>query len=239
MSIHIAAQKGDVAKTILLPGDPLRAKFIAETFLENVKQYNSVRGMLGFTGTYKGVPISTQGTGMGIPSISIYVHELIHEFGVKNLIRVGTCGGLQEKTKIRDVILASSASTTSNVNRRRFGELDFAPTADFELLLAAYNAAKAQGLSVHVGNVLSGDIFYDETGASATLAKAGCLAVEMEAAALYTEANLAGVRGLALLTVSDSLVTGEITTSEERQTTFLDMMKVALDAAVEMAGKEE
>lgn len=234
MSIHIGAKKGDIAKSILLPGDPLRAKFIAENFLEDVKQYNDVRGMLGYTGKYKGVEVSVQGTGMGIPSISIYVHELIHEYGVKNLIRVGTCGSIQEKAKVRDVILASSASTTSGVNKNRFRNFDYAPTADFDLLLNAYNTAKELNTEVIVGNVLSSDIFYDETAAFKLFQKAGTLAIEMEAAALYTEANLANVRALSILTVSDSLVTSEETSAEERQKTFKEMMKIALETVVKI-----
>lgn len=232
MSIHIGAKKGDIAETILLPGDPLRAKFIAENFLENPVQYNDVRGMLGYTGTYKGVPVSVQGTGMGIPSISIYAHELIHDFGVKNLIRVGSCGSMQENVKVRDVIIASSASTTSSINKNRFRGMDFAPTASFELLHTAYNEAKELGIKVHVGNVLSSDIFYDSTGASALFMEAGTLGVEMEAAALYTEAAFAGVNALTILTVSDSLITGEETTALERQETFKEMMKIALETAV-------
>lgn len=234
MSTHIGAQKGQIAKTILLPGDPLRAKFIADTFLTDVIQYNNVRGMLGFTGKYKGVEVSVQGTGMGIPSISIYAHELIHEYGVKNLIRVGTCGSIQEKAKVRDVILAESASTTSGVNKNRFRNFDFAPSADFDLLLAAYNSAKELNKNVHVGNVLSSDIFYDETGAFKLFQKAGTLGIEMEAAALYTEAAMANVRALTILTVSDSLVTSEETTAEERQKTFVDMMEIALEAVVKI-----
>ncbi|MBR0574918.1 purine-nucleoside phosphorylase [Proteiniclasticum sp. BAD-10] len=235
MSTHIGAKKGDIAKTILLPGDPLRAKFIAETFLENPVCYNEVRGMLGYTGTYKGVQVSVQGTGMGIPSISIYAHELIHEYGVKNLMRVGSCGSMQEGVKIRDVILASSASTTSSINKNRFRGLDFAPTASFELLHTAYIKAQELGIKVHVGNVLSSDIFYDTTGATKLFMEAGTLGVEMEAAALYTEAAFAGVNALTLLTVSDSLITGEETTAMERQETFKDMMKIALETAVAMA----
>ncbi len=238
MSVHISAEKGEIAKTILLPGDPLRAKFIAETFLENPKQYNNVRGMLGYTGTYKGVKISVQGTGMGIPSISIYVHELIHEYGVKNLMRVGSCGAMQEHVKIRDVILASSASTNSSINKNRFRGLDFAPTASFELLSTAYAKAKELGIeNIHVGNVYSSDVFYDESDAVKLFMEAGCLGVEMEAAALYTEAALAKVNALTLLTVSDSLITGEATTSQERQETFKEMMKIALETAVAMDQK--
>ena len=238
MSTHIEAKKGEIAKTILLPGDPLRAKFIAENFLENPKQYNNVRGMLGYTGTYKGVEVSVQGTGMGIPSIAIYVHELIHEYGVKNLMRVGSCGSMQEHVKIRDVILASSASTNSSFNKNRFKGLDFAPTASFELLKIAHEKALELGINnIHVGNVYSSDTFYDKTGAVKLFMEAGTLGVEMEAAALYTEAALAKVNALTLLTVSDSLITGEETTSQERQETFKEMMKIALETAVAMDQK--
>lgn len=235
MSVHIGAKKGDIAKSVLMPGDPLRAKFIAENFLENASCYNEVRGMYGFTGTYKGVPISVQGSGMGVPSIGIYAHELIHEYEVKNLIRVGSCGSLQPHCGIRDVILASAVSTTSAINKNRFRGMDFAPTADFDLLLAAYESAKELGKKVHVGNVLCADLFYDETDAHKMFQAFGTLAVEMESTALYTEAAMAGVRALCILTVSDSLVTGESTSSEERQSTFTDMMEIALNAAVKMS----
>lgn len=234
MSIHIGAQPGAIAPNILLPGDPLRAKFIAENFLENPIQYNNVRGMLGYTGTYKGIPVSVQGTGMGIPSISIYVHELIHDYGVKNLIRVGSAGAIRPEVEIRDVVLASSASTTNGFNRNRFRNFDYAPAADFELLRAAYDAAKELNLSPKVGNVLSSDIFYDETNAHELFAKAGTLCVEMEASGLYTAAAMAGVRPLAILTISDSIVTGAATSSEEREKTFTDMMQIALEALVTM-----
>ncbi len=234
MSIHIGAKPGDIAKTILLPGDPLRAKFIAENFLENPVQFNEVRGMLGFTGTYKGVPVSVMGTGMGIPSISIYIHELIHEYGVKNLMRVGSAGAIVPEVNIRDVVLASSASTTNGFNKNRFRGFDFAPTADFTLLSKAHESTRELGIEPIVGNVLSSDIFYDETNAHELFAKAGTLCVEMEAAGLYTAAAMAKVRALAILTISDSLVTGEATTSEERQKTFTDMMKIALETAVKM-----
>ncbi len=232
MSVHIGAKKGEIAETILLPGDPLRAKFIAENFLENVKQYNNVRGMLGYTGTYKNMPVSVQGTGMGIPSISIYVHELIHDFGVKNLIRVGSAGAIVPEVNIRDVVLASSASTTNGFNKNRFRGFDYAATADFMLLTDAYKSAEELGIKPIVGNVLSSDIFYDETNSHELFAKAGTLCVEMEAAGLYTAAAMARVRALAILTISDSLVTGEATTSEERQETFTEMMKIALETAV-------
>ncbi|WP_349410131.1 purine-nucleoside phosphorylase [Pseudalkalibacillus sp. SCS-8] len=234
MSIHIGANKGDIAETILLPGDPLRAKYIAETFLEDVTCYNEVRGMLGFTGTYKGKRISVQGTGMGVPSISIYAHELIDSYGVKNLIRVGTCGAYQKDVKVRDVILAMSASTDSSTNRHRFGGIDFAPTANFDLLHDAYGKAVERGLEVKVGNVFTSDTFYNDTmDLAKQLADYQVLAVEMETSALYTLANKFGVNALSVLTVSDHVFTGESTSSEERQKTFNDMIEVALDTAVE------
>lgn len=234
MSVHIGAKKGEIAKTILLPGDPLRAKYIAENFLENPVLFNNVRGMLGFTGTYKGVKVSVMGTGMGIPSHSIYVHELIHEYGVKNLIRVGSAGAIVPEVRIRDVVLASTASTTNGANRNRFRGFDFAPAADFTLLSTAYRKAEELGIEPKVGNILSSDIFYDETNSHELFAKAGTLCVEMEASGLYTEAAMARVRALAIVTISDSLVTGEATTSEEREKTFTDMMKIALETAVDM-----
>lgn len=235
MSVHIEAKEGQIAETILLPGDPLRAKYIAETFLEGAEVYNNVRGMLGYTGTYKGKRVSVQGTGMGIPSISIYVHELINSYGVKNLIRVGTCGAYQKDVKVRDVILAQAASTDSAVNRHRFGSnIDFAPVASFELLKNAYDVAVSRNMPVHVGNVFTSDTFYNDRGAELVplLASYQVLAVEMETAALYSLAAKHGVNALAVLTVSDHLLTGEETTSEERQLTFNQMIEVALDAAL-------
>ncbi|TCS81059.1 purine-nucleoside phosphorylase [Tepidibacillus fermentans] len=232
MSIHIGAKEGEIAKTVLLPGDPLRAKFIAETMLEDVIQYNEVRGMYGFTGTYKGKRVSVQGTGMGVPSISIYVDELINSYGVKNLMRIGTCGSFQPDVKIRDVILAMSASTDSNINKIRFNGLDFAPTASFDLLKKAYDKAVEMGISVKVGNILTSDTFYHDDPDSWKLwAKFGVLAVEMETAALYTLAAKYHVNALTLLTVSDSLVSGELTTAEERQKTFTKMIEIALEIA--------
>ncbi len=231
MSIHISAKENEIADKILLPGDPLRAEYIAKTFLTNTYCYNQVRGMLGFTGSYKGERISVQGTGMGIPSISIYTHELIQSYGVKQLIRVGTCGAFQEQIHVRDVILAMSASTDSAINKNRFGGIDYAPTANFELLQKAYLAAKDKGMKVHVGSVYTSDVFYnDNEGIVPLLTSYGTLAVEMESAALYTLAAKFDVKALSVLTVSDHLVTGEATTSEERQTTFNQMMEVALDA---------
>ncbi|WP_128893842.1 purine-nucleoside phosphorylase [Longirhabdus pacifica] len=231
MSIHIGAKQGEIAESILLPGDPLRAKYIAETFLENPTCYNEVRGMLGFTGTYKGKKVSVQGTGMGVPSTSIYVNELIQQYGVKNLIRVGTCGGVQKDIKVRDVIIAMSASTDSNVNQLRFNGMSYAPTADFTLLKGAYEAAVQKNLNAKVGNVFTSDTFYNDNFEErlALMSKFNILGVEMETAELYTLAAKFGVHALSVLTVSDHLVTGEETTSEERQTTFNDMMEVALD----------
>ncbi|MEF2964411.1 purine-nucleoside phosphorylase [Paenibacillus sp. M1] len=233
MSVHIAAKPGDIAESILLPGDPLRAKFIAETYLEDVVCYNEVRGMLGFTGTYRGKRISVQGSGMGIPSISIYVNELISEYGVKNLVRVGTCGGMQEHVHVRDVILAQAACTDSSMNRHVFSGFDYAPIASFPLLKAAYDRAVEKGLKPHVGNIFSSDMFYrDDTSVTQLLMKYGVLGVEMETTALYTLAAKYGVNALTILTVSDHLLTGEETTAEERQTTFNQMMEVALDTVV-------
>jgi len=230
LSIHIGAQTGDVAETVLMPGDPLRAKFVAENFLTDVVCYNEVRGMYGFTGKYKDKRVSVQGSGMGIPSISIYANELISEYGVKNLIRIGTCGGMQEDIQIKDIILAMSASTDSSINKIRFKNMDFAPTASFDLLLKAYQRAAEKNVPVRVGNVLSTDTFYgDDPEAWKLWAKFGVLAVEMEAAALYTLASKYHVNALAILTVSDSLVTHELTTAAEREKTFLNMIELALD----------
>ena len=232
---HIGANKGDIAQTILLPGDPLRAKYIAETFLENAVQYNNVRGMLGFTGTYKGKKISVQGTGMGVPSIGIYSHELISEFGVKNLIRVGTAGSYQKDVNIRDVVLAMSASTDSAINRLRFNGADYAPTANAEMLFKAYEIAKQKGLNVKAGNVFTSDTFYgDDPNAWKKWAKFGVLCVEMETAQLYTTAAKLGANALTILTISDSFITHEVTSAEERQTTFNDMIKVALETAISL-----
>ncbi|MCL6452788.1 MAG: purine-nucleoside phosphorylase [Alicyclobacillus sp.] len=232
MSVHIGAQPGEVADIVLLPGDPLRAKYIAETFLEGAACYNEVRGMLGFTGRYRGVRVSVQGTGMGVPSISIYAHELMHSYGVRTLIRVGTCGAYQPDVRVRDLILAMSASTDSAVNQIRFPHVNYAPTADFELLRAAFDAAVVKGIRTHVGSVFTSDTFYREDAETvARLTAYGTLAVEMETAALYTLAAKARARALAVLTVSDHLVTGEETTAVERQTSFSDMVEVALAAA--------
>ena len=233
MSVHINANKGDIADTILLPGDPLRAKYIAETFLEDVVLYNEVRNMFGYTGTYKGKRISVQGTGMGVPSISIYITELMAEYDVQKLIRVGTCGSIHKDVKVRDVILAQSASTDSKMNEIIFNGINFAPTADFDLLLKAYNAGVEKGLTLKVGNVFTEDVFYNEHAEHEKWAQYGILALEMESSALYTLAAKFGRQALSILTVSDHLLTGEVTTSEERQLTFNDMIVVALDAAIQ------
>ncbi|MFC7678448.1 purine-nucleoside phosphorylase [Paenibacillus sp. GCM10028914] len=233
MSTHIGAKPGDIAESILLPGDPLRAKFIADTYLEDVICYNEVRGMYGFTGTYKGKRISVQGSGMGVPSIGIYVNELISEYGVKNLFRVGTCGAMQEHVHVRDVILAQAACTDSAMNRHHFLGYDFSPIASFPLLKAAYDRGVEKGLNLHVGNIFTSDVFYrEDKSAVQRLMEHGVLGVEMETTALYTIAARKGVRALTILTVSDHLLTGEETTSEERQTSFNDMMEVALDTAI-------
>lgn len=232
MSIHIDAKPGDIAETILLPGDPLRARHLAETYLEDPVCYNDVRGMLGYTGGYRGKRISVQGTGMGVPSISIYVHELINEFGVRNLIRVGTCGALQPQLELRDVILAMTASTNSQVNRLRFGGRDFAPSASFRLLKRAYDSAEAKGIPVHVGGIYTSDTFYDDDPEAWKLwAAYGVLAVEMETTALYTLAAKFGVEALTILTVSDSLVTRSEDPSDVREKSYTQMMEIALELA--------
>ncbi|MFP4618329.1 MAG: purine-nucleoside phosphorylase [Spirochaetaceae bacterium] len=233
MSIHIAAKKGDIAETILMPGDPLRAKFIAENYLSEPTLYNEVRGMYGYTGRYKGERVSVQGSGMGIPSISIYVNELISEYGVKRLFRVGSCGAMQKKVKIRDMVFAMAASHDSAINRQRFPDMTYAPVGDFGLLRKAVSEAERRNLDFHVGNILSTDTFYnDDPESSKRWSNFGVLAVEMEAAALYTLAAKYGVEALTILTVSDHLVTGEQTSSAEREKTFTDMMEVALETAV-------
>jgi purine-nucleoside phosphorylase len=233
MSVHIGAKENEIAETVLLPGDPLRAKYIAETFLEDAKCYNEVRNMFGFTGTYKGKRISVQGTGMGVPSISIYVNELMQSYNVQNLIRVGTCGAIQKDVKVRDVILAMTSSTDSQINRIIFGGgIDFAPTANFDLLKKAYDAGVDKGLNLKVGNVFTADMFYNDNADLEKLAKYQILALEMETTALYTLAAKFGRRALSVLTVSDHILTGEETTAEERQLTFNDMIEVALEAAI-------
>ncbi len=234
MSVHIQAKQGDIAETILLPGDPLRAKHIAETYLEDVVQYNDVRNMFGYTGTYKGQRISVQGTGMGVPSISIYITELMEEYDVQNLIRVGTCGAVRDDVHVRDVIIGQSASTNSSIVNNFFPNVSFAPTADFTLLHTAYEEAMKKQLPVKVGNVYTEDFFYNEHAPHETLARYGVLGVEMETAALYLLASQYGRRALSILTVSDHIKRQEVTTPEERQTTFNDMVEIALETALQM-----
>jgi purine-nucleoside phosphorylase len=230
MSEHIAAKKGDIAESILLPGDPLRAKFIAENYLDSPVLFNEIRNMLGYTGTYKGVPVSVMGTGMGIPSIGIYTWELMNEYDVKKLIRVGSAGGLRRDVAIRDIVLAIGACTASTYAGEFTGEGVFAPVASWDLLCKARDKAEELGLEVHAGNIFSSDRFYHvEPDYYDKWAKMGCLAVEMEAAALYTNAAYHGCDALTILTISDNLVTGEETTALERQNTFTDMMKLALE----------
>ena len=232
MSVHIEAKKGEIAETILLPGDPLRAKWIAETFFENPVCFNKVRNMLGYTGIYNGKRVSVMGTGMGVPSISIYAHELINAYGVKNLIRVGSAGSYQKDVKIRDVVLAMAASSNSGVNELRFGGADYAPTANFGLFIKAVETAKKKNIQVKAGNVFTSDEFYaDDFEAYKKWSKFGVLCVEMEAAGLYTVAAKHDVNALAILTISDSLVTGERTTTKERETTFKGMVEIALELA--------
>lgn len=232
MSIHIGAQSGDIAESILLPGDPLRAKFIAEQFLEDAVCYNDVRGMYGFTGSYKGKRVSVQGTGMGIPSISIYVHELLAEYGVKTLIRIGTCGSIQPELTVRDVILAIAASTDSNVNNIRFNGMNYAPAASFALLQKAWKAANQKGIPATVGPILTDDTFYaDDPSFWKVWAEYGVLGIEMETAALYTLAAKFRAEALSIVTVSDDMITGKQATSEERQMSFTQMMELALEIA--------
>lgn len=234
MSIHIGAKQGEIAETILLPGDPLRAKYIAETYFSNIVQYNQVRGMYGYTGTYKGKRISVQGSGMGVPSISIYVNELINEYNVQNLIRVGTCGGIVDHVHIRNIVLAQGATTDSQVNRMTFGGIDYAALANFDLLQKAVNITNEHGVKPHVGNVFTSDTFYRDNGEEINklLARYNVLAVEMETSALYTLAAKFNRRALSILTVSDHVMTGEQTSSEEREKTFHTMMEIALDTAI-------
>ena len=233
MSIHIAAEGSDIAEVVLLPGDPLRAKFIAENFLENAKRYSEVRNMYGYTGDYKGKKVSVQGTGMGIPSISIYVNELFNDYGVKRAIRIGTAGSLQKDIKLRDLVIAASACTDSGANNIRFEGRNFAPTATFSLVKKAYETAIAKGWEPKVGPIVTSDMFYTENPDEWKLwAKYGVLAVEMETAELYTLAAKYGREALSILTISDSLVSKETTTAEERQSTFTRMMEVALETAL-------
>lgn len=231
---HNNACKGEIAKTVLMPGDPLRAKFIAENYLENPVCYNEVRGMLGFTGTYKGVPVSVQGSGMGIPSIGIYSWELFNEYEVDNIIRVGTAGAISETAGLRDVIIAQSASTNSHYGDQFGLPGTYAPTASWNLLSAALKAAEKKKCTFHVGNILSSDTFYDDSNSLSAWAKMGVLAVEMESAGLYMNAARAGKNALCILTVSDCPLRDLSTTAEERQTSFRDMMEIALETALDV-----
>ena len=230
---HIGAQIGEIAETILLPGDPLRAKYIAENFLTDAKQFNTTRNMFGYTGYYNGKRVSVMGTGMGCPSIGIYSYELIHFYGCKNLIRIGTAGAMQPQVKIRDVVFGMGACTTSNYIKQFRLPGGYSCVCSYELLQKAVHAAEEIGVNYHVGNILTSDMFYNpdipEIGTS--WQKMGVLAVEMEAAALYSNAAYAGVNALCILTISDSIITGEATTAEERQTSFTNMMKIALSLA--------
>ena len=232
MSIHIGAAKGDIAETVLLPGDPYRARWAADTFLEDVRLVNEVRGMLGFTGTWNGHPVSIHGSGMGMPSLSIYANELIRDFGVRTLIRIGSAGGMAEAVKIRDIVIAMTSSSVSTPSRGMFRELNFAPCADWALLRHAVTAAEARNLIPHVGGIYSSDVFYDERpDLNEQMVRHGVLAVEMEAAELYTVAARHGCRALAVLTISDHLGTGESLPAEEREKSFGDMVEIALEAA--------
>lgn len=228
---HISANSGEFAETVLMPGDPLRAKFIAENFLTDVKQVNAVRNMLGYTGNYKGKPVSVMGSGMGVPSISIYAYELYTFFAVKNIIRVGSCGAIRPEVKVRDVVIALGASTDSNVNKTRLKGYEFAATANYDLLEAAVQAARAHQTKVHVGNIFTADLFYNPDKEVLNLmAQYGVLAVEMEAAGLYGVAAECGTKALAICTVSDHILTGEQTSSDEREKSFNDMIEIALNS---------
>jgi len=233
---HIACEPGDIAKTILMPGDPLRSKFVAETYLKDAKLVNNIRGIQGYTGTYKGVPVSVMASGMGMPSMGIYSYELFNVFDVDHIIRIGTAGGISENLKLRSVVLGIGACTNSDFIMSQLPmKGHFAPTASFLLLETAVAAARELGTDVVVGNLYTTDAFYDKTGWTLEWGKLGCLAVEMEAAGLYFGAHAAGKHALAICTISDHIVTGEETTPEERQTSFTAMMEIALETAVKLA----
>lgn len=232
MTIHVGAKPGDIAETVLLPGDPYRAKWAAETFLTDARLVNETRGMLGYTGTWNGNPVTIQGSGMGMPSLSIYVNELIRDYGAKTLIRIGSCGGMQDHVHVRDVIVAMSASSINTPSTGIFREFNFAPCADWSLLDAAVKAAKAKGTKTHVGGIYSSDVFYDERAdLNEQMVRHGILGVEMEAAELYILAARYGRRALAVLTVSDHLTTGESLPADQRERSFGDMVEIALAAA--------
>jgi purine-nucleoside phosphorylase len=231
MSLHIGAKEGQIAKSILLPGDPLRAKYIAEQLLEGAEQFNKVRGMYGYTGSYKGKKVSVMGTGMGMPSHSIYVHELIVDYKVENLVRVGTCGSIQRDLKIGDIVLAMTASTDSQMNRMVFDGIDFAPSANFDLLFSAWQRAQERGMDVDVGGIFSSDAFYNDDNPDwwVILENYGILVVEMETNALYSLAARHKARALSILTVSDNIQTGEQASHKQREQGFLAMAELALD----------
>ena len=232
MTIHIGAKSGDIAPTVLMPGDPYRAKWAAESYLDTPRLVNDVRGMLGYTGTWRGNPVTIQGSGMGMASISIYANELIKDYNAQTLIRIGSCGAMQENIALRDVILGMTATSLSTPSRGIFKEINFAPCADYSLLAAAHDAARAKGITPHVGGIYSSDVFYDERpDLNAQLTRHGILGVEMEAAELYILAARYGRRALALLTVSDHLLTHATLTSSERETGFGNMVEIALAAA--------
>ena len=232
---HNEAAQGAFAKTVLMPGDPLRAKFIAETFLQDAKLVNNVRGVQGYTGTYQGTPVSVMASGMGMPSMGIYSYELFHTYDVDNIIRVGSVGSISPRLKLRDVVLGQAACTDSNYPRQYGLDGTFSPIADFTLLESAVSAAHRLGIEPHVGSLLSSDVFYNKAGNTLDWGKMGVLAVEMESAALYCNAAEAGKRALAVCTVSDNLLTGEALSTTERQTSFTQMITLALDVAVDMA----
>ena len=232
MTVHIGAKPGEIAETVLLPGDPYRAKWAAETFLKDARLVNQVRGMLGYTGTWNGHPVTIQGSGMGMPSLSIYVNELIRDYGAKTLIRIGSAGGMQPQVKLRDVVLAMTASTLSTPSRGIFREVSFAPCADFGLLVAAQAAAQAKGVPTHAGGIYSSDVFYDERpDLNEQMQRHGVLCVEMETAELYILAARHKVRALSVLTISDHLLTHEALPSDQRERSFGDMVEIALQAA--------
>ena len=232
MTPHINAAPGDIAETVLMPGDPKRAKWAAETFLEGASLVNDVRGMLGYTGTYKGNPVTIHGSGMGMPSLSIYANELITQYNAKTLIRIGSCGAMQEHVKVRDVVIAMTATTLSTPSRGIFKELSFAPCADYGLLEKAVAAARKSGSPTHVGGIYSSDVFYDERpDLTELMIRHGTLAVEMEAAELYLVAARHKARALAICTVSDHLITHEALPASEREQSFGDMVEIALEAA--------
>lgn len=232
MTIHIGAKPGEIAETVLMPGDPYRAKWAAETFLDSPRLVNEVRGMLGFTGTWRGNPVTIHGSGMGMPSLSIYANELIRDYGAQTLIRIGSCGAMQENVQLRDIIVAMTASSLSTPSRGIFKELNFAPCADYGLLKAAMEAAAAKGATAHAGGIYSADVFYDERpDLNEQMTRHGILGVEMEAAELYNLAARHGRRALAVLTVSDHLLRHEALPSSERETSFGTMVEIALEAA--------